>query len=430
MAEGPEAQESTPMTPFKRASHADAHWHFKFTHNGVRYTRSTDTADKDLARQVARAKQKAIIDALIRGSLDELENTKLRHTQAPTLAELKPLYIECTAAGVTASPATRKHNWHCLLNVMRSPRLASSEEKNHVARRSITDLPGAAKPWFSAAAVVAAQADQTTGARIKRTANSTYNQARAIFLPAALAWYSDPDHNPRSAVYRHFSDAMAQFHTNYHAYKFNRLPRKTYNPPGDDIVEKTIRDWSELTDRALFLAIGLELSFGLRLGEVRQARADWLTIRQGVPMLDTTNRSAEHCSAPVSVKNKTGAIQVRALDPFYTILRTRLSVLRPPSSGLLLESPGTIGNCVSAFLRAHGWRTIKTNHALRDYAGSQIYMKFGPHDAMTWLRHSNIQVTTDYYTGFVSTLKQLDRDAIAIDWATVTGHFTPKIVEA
>jgi integrase len=183
--------------------------------------------------------------------------------------------------------------------------------------------------------------------------------------------------------------------------------------------------WAAAEDADLFLAIGLELSFGLRLGEVRQARWGWLTVRAGVPMLDTSGGAEA-----VHVKNRTGAILVRALDPYWSTLRVRCDrdSLRATPADPVIRRPAAIGNAVSAFLRRHGWTTTRTNHALRDYAGSQVYMRFSPHDAMTWLRHGNVQVTTDYYTSFVSAAKMIDRDALGIEWATTTGQFSPVIL--
>ena len=52
---------------------------------------------------------------------------------------------------------------------------------------------------------------------------------------------------------------------------------------------------------------------------------------------------------------------------------------------------------ITEFLRAHGWRTTKTNHALRALAGSLVAMRWDVRQASVFLRHASV-TTTEAYT--------------------------------
>lgn len=77
---------------------------------------------------------------------------------------------------------------------------------------------------------------------------------------------------------------------------------------------------------------------------------------------------------------------------------------------------------VSAWLRGLGWETMKTNHALRAYAGSQVAMKYGIYEAQIFLRHSTVKVTEQNYSHFVSKFKPANLDQIPARWAKVTSQ--------
>jgi hypothetical protein len=62
----------------------------------------------------------------------------------------------------------------------------------------------------------------------------------------------------------------------------------------------------------MFLAIGHELAFGLRKGELGQARWNWHTVRAGYPVMDSSVDGDD-----VGSKTTPALIQVRALDPFF-----------------------------------------------------------------------------------------------------------------
>ena len=198
--------------------------------------------------------------------------------------------------------------------------------------------------------------------------------------------------------------------------------------PPETIIQQTLTDWEALgngasvpANRDLFLAIGHELAFGLRLAEMSQAKWNWHTERNGYPVLD--GRAA--------VKNGTGLIQVRALDPFYSTLK-RIAVKNGwwgEADTLVIQGTETyrtdeLFRAVSAWLRARGWETMKTNHALRAYAGSQVAMRYGIYEAQMFLRHSSVKVTEQNYSHFVSKFKPTDLNQIATRWAIIPAKVT------
>jgi hypothetical protein len=134
------------------------------------------------------------------------------------------------------------------------------------------------------------------------------------------------------------------------------------------------------------------------------------------------------------VKNGSGIVQVRAVDPFYSIMKRKIAEMKwapdPANSGpdavsdLIITGTVTyrtddIFRAVSAWLRGLGWETMKTNHALRAYTGSQIAMKYGIYEAQMWLRHSTVKVTEQHYSHFVNKFKPADLENLATRWATL-----------
>jgi hypothetical protein len=71
-------------------------------------------------------------------------------------------------------------------------------------------------------------------------------------------------------------------------------------------------------------------------------------------------------------------------------------------------------------IRCCRWKTKKTNHALRAFAGCQVALVYGLYEASRFLRHSTIKVTQDHYMHLLGdgpTLTYL-RDHCVARWAT------------
>jgi len=405
------------FTLFKRSDQRDAPYYFKFTFRGKTWLRCLQTNDAAIAQQRARALHKEITESIITGQFERLDATKTRHTVHATLAELIAAYRQ---SPVDAAQKTRESNINALYNVLRRANVAADVNRlNSTPYPQLLTAVTAAK-FFAQACFETRADDQTENVRKKRTANSLWLQAASICAPRAIAYYKT------LGIYHDCLDAFSNAGI---LHRFTRLPRIEYNPPADDMIQKTLAAWEAFEDRNVFLAIGQILAFGLRADEVAQSRTSWWTTRHGYPVLDGEAR----------VKNKTGIVQVRALDPFYTTMRVKAI-----SRGWLTlgtgDSPVITGSDsyrddgfereVSAFLRSHGWETQKTNHALRAYAGSQVAMKYGIYEAQTWLRHSSVKVTESAYSHFIRKFKPQNLDDIPARWAVLDQAPILSIVQA
>lgn len=189
---------------------------------------------------------------------------------------------------------------------------------------------------------------------------------------------------------------------------------------------------SEIDRRNLFIAVGLELSCGLRAAEAHRVKRSWVEQDpRGFPLLRCQRTTA---------KNQTGKIEVPPLDPFWRVLwfhirRNGWDV--GPDDFLLTTRPAertargamkAKGNIcdrtlwpqihASHWLRGLGWKTQKTNHALRDYSASMVTMRYGLGPACRWCRHENMATTERSYNRFVSVERERDEKRLRwIRWA-------------
>lgn len=380
----------------------DRPYYFRFTYRGKAYPRCLETPDATEAQRRAKAKYAEIVAAVSAGAYERLDATKLRVAESVTLEALFTAYRTGPAE---AGKKSRELNINALKAIAGEA----------ITVRELT--PALVRKWFeTVTAKILAEPDQEAAASLKRSANSRWAQARSLFTDRCLAHYQDTKLLTRT-------DGIAAFLAAGDNACFVRIPKKNYNPPGDAIIAATLAAWEQLNDRDVFLAIGHELAFGLRLAEMAQARWTWHAERNGYPVLD----------GRAVVKNGSGLIQVRALDPFYATMK-RIAQQRgwwpQLTNGKLLDEPIIPGNdtyrtdglfrAVSEWLRALGWETMKTNHALRAYAGSQVAMKYGIYEAQIFLRHSTVKVTEANYSHFVSKFKPADLETIPARWAVLS----------
>ena len=381
---------------------SDRPYYFRFIYRGKAYVRCLETLNAIEAQKRARAKYHEIVSAVSTGEYKRLDATKLRQE---TTATLETLYHTYQGGPAEANAKTR------ILNINALRQLAG--DATHISQLT----PALARRWFDTVttailALSPGSNQQETIASLKRSANSRWAQARSLFTPRCLAHYQDTGIIANPAHLEAFVKAG-------NAATYNRIPKKNYHPPTDQTIQATLTAWQEITDRDLFLAIGHELAFGLRLSEMAQAQWHWHIERHGYPVLD----------GQAIVKNGSGLLRIRALDPYYTTMRT-LATARGwwpadlASAGPIITGTDTyrtdgLFRAVSDWLRALGWKTDKTNHALRAYAGSQVAMKYGIYEAQMFLRHSTVKVTEQSYSHFVSAYKPQDLNSLPARWATV-----------
>jgi len=379
---------------FKRPGR-DAYY-FEFTFRGSRYLRCTECTDAAEAQKIAKAKYAAITKAVITGETAALDPTKLRQAVAGTIADLIAAYKDSPS---DANTKTRKRN--------------ANELKRFVPETgSISQLTATVVRTFFADANkdAMAQADQIAAASTRRTANSIWRKTKSMFTPKCVEHYK---------ARNLYHPVLDEFVKAGDSAKFTgrTVPKIAYNPPSDDIVQKTLTAWEALADvdRNLYLAIGHELAFGLRAGEICQVTWGWHQNRNGFNVLESR----------AAVKSGTGWLQVKALDPFFTQMNTQINLRgwrgEPYEFIITGNQPyRTQGlfRAVTAWLRKLGWETQKTNHALRAYSGGQVAMKYGIYDAQQFLRHSSVKVTEQSYAYFINKFKA-NPDEMPVKWAVL-----------
>jgi len=387
--------------PATAAGYRDRPWHFRFEYRGRTYSRTLETTDATEAQRRARLKWNEIRNAIQTGEFDRLDATKTRHPIHATLAELHAAY---RTAPVRATAQTREKNINATLNLLKRVTGQTADQLLHTPFPKLLN-GDTAEAWFKLELAGVTPHSMNSlwrqAASVCNTDGATYTYKKQKILHPCLEDFA------RTGL-------VCQKH----------VSRVAARPPSDEIIARTLEAWSALEERNLFLAIGHELAFGLRAGEVGQAKVSWWSVKYGTPML---------CATGTFKHNPEGYFEQPALDPFYTTLRTKALArgwLRSgdapaPSDDYLITGTPTyradgIEREVSAFLRAQGWETKKTNHALRAYAGSLVCLKYGVYKAKEFLRHSSVKVTEQHYLYLMKhPLVDTIRDACPAQWATV-----------
>jgi len=361
--------------------------------------------------------------ATIRGDGEALADLRMRD---PATGTMEAVFASYTSSPVDAGTETRKANVLAAKNLLAACGLSAAA--NTIRRADVGDTT--ARSWFTHAKLRAnAEPDPEKKHTIYRTANSWFNQANSLFCMKALDWYRQE--GCYSPSFEAFSKTgrMLRFGAKY-------APKSPFDPAPDELLAKTLDAWRNLKDeymsfdfirgqdkrkitvrgRDMFMAIGHELAFGLRRAETAQACWGWWSNRPGYPVLD----------AKAVVKNGTGKIRVRALDPWFTILKRRIDAegWRGEADEFIIKGCDTyrtddLFRAIGSWMRNLGWTTRKTNHALRAYSGSQIYMRYEPYEAQAWLRHSSLKVTETYYSQYVKDFKPANLEDLPARWATL-----------
>lgn len=394
------------FTLYKRPDGADL-WYFRFSLAGSRIQRCLGTADRKEAQAKARRLYEQTRAALLQGSQQQLDLLRMRRPPSATLAQVFAAY---QTSPVRAGARARHLNELALRKIIRDSGLPGDPAALRVTEINDT----LARTWFAAAARKSlAAGDQLAQQTIHTTANSWFNQANSLFSALALDWYKQ--HACYSPTFETFSKAGRML-------RFKRHGRKLFHTAPDTVIAATLAAWEKLEDRDMFLAIGHELAFGLRRQEMAQARWSWWKTDPGYPVLD----------GEAWVKKGTGHLRVRALDPFYTILKQRIARenWRGEPDQLIIPGQKTyrtddLYRQIGRWMRALGWTTEKTNHALRAYAGSQVAMRYDIYTAQYWLRHESVKTTEEHYAQYVKDYRPENLDTLSARWARIEDPAPP-----
>jgi integrase len=439
---------------FKRQSPqgASPNWYFYFEHNRQRcgpWSLGTDS------KQHALAEAKLKIDLYF-----DQRAAQLRGTLKRTGADFTPLHVIIGRHGSddlgllpdlptkkNASASTRRGYGYALRWVLAAALGVTMEQTDELTTAVFTKET--ARKFFDAIARRAmALPTQKEQLALLNSAYSFYGHARALLAPRPLEALKT-SHQCQFPDVTDFRNGLALFGQ-------HRPAAEAVELPSDEVIRKTIREWirlaatpdyrmpggdrsteagktgaefalapmAELDRRNLFIAIGLELSCGLRASEVQRVQRHWITSEAGLPLLRCSDTTA---------KNRSGKIEVSPLNPFWKILwfwigKNNWDVA--PEEFLL--ATGRLGNGKVSiadrtyypqifggrWLRWLGWHTAKSNHALRDFSASMITMRYGIGEACDWCRHSSIATTEKHYSRFVKLSKRVEPKKLAwLKWA-------------
>lgn len=403
------------MSIFKRlrAGVRDQEYSYSFRHAGKTILRKTPFTTASDAERAERDHRKL----LQAGKFLEAAAIRSRRPKADTT--IGQILAKYEISPADAKPATRKANINSFKNLLRTV-LGKDVDLDLLAASAING--SLAKTWFNIASqAVQNEQSQTAQGSVRRSANSVIAQAKSLFVPRALEFYHDNELELPN---------VQEFLLACKTRKFTKAIKTDYHAPAETVIQQTLKDWQALDDRDLFLVIGHSLSFGLRKGEIIQAKWNWHTTRDTVPCLDSSG----------DFKNGSGFLQVRALDPFYTIMLSTIEARKWRGEPDAFIIPGSdtyrkesIYRTVSHWMRARGWETQKTVHEFRAYSGSQVAMRYGIYDCSSWLRHSSVKVTEQAYSRYVKLFRPSDVTNLPSKWAEVktapaVGPFIPQVV--
>jgi hypothetical protein len=449
-------------TLFKRSTDPDARWQLVIYHDNTH----TDFTLRTSSRSHAEVEARAEIDKWLEG------RRRPKPATAPACATVADLQAALPRLTIKAAPKTRAdylaNLLRCLIHALDLPR----EQIATVRLDALTDEAGARLfAWVETEAVkLSSQADRN---RFRKSWLSMFEQSLALFAPRA-------EYQLRKTLKLMIPDLKDW--RNAGKNHGPQLPRDSGPAiPDDAIIRRTLAEWvklgrtpgyvcrnrshratrentrcvdpfglpvlsignrprfmagplSELDRRNMFLAIGLELSCGLRKSESPRARWDWIKVFNGVPHL--SERDTE-------VKNATGEIHIVPVDPFWNFMLATarrngwtsahsadatILAARPNQPGKHTHLQYSIGGHTDAtywpfahigwWLRDLGWETQKTNHALRDFTASMLTMRYSLSHASGWCRHSNLATTQRSYNRFVTLGGQVNPKKLAwLKWS-------------
>ena len=440
---------------FKRQSPKgkSPNWNFYFEHNKQRcgpWSLGTDS------KQHAIAEAKLKIDLFFSAREDSLRGTLRRgeskfaalhqvigrHGDADNYGLLMDLPTKKNASADTRKGYAYALRW--VIGTALDVELAAVDDLTTAVLTKDT-----ARKFFDAVSRhVSALPTQREQLTAMNTAYSFFGCARALLAPRPLEALKTT-HGLKFPDVSDFRNGMALFG--------QQRPRgEDVELPSDVIIRSTLREWIRIAQtpgyqmpggdrsktsgtagvdmplatmdendrRNLFVALGLELSCGLRASEVKRVQRHWVTTEAGLPLLRCSDTTA---------KNRSGKIEVSPLDPFWRILWfwIRKNNWDVGANDFLLTT-GKLGNGKESiadrsyypeifggrWLRWLGWQTAKSNHALRDFSASMITMRYGIGEACDWCRHSSIGTTERHYSRFVKLSKRVEAKKLAwLRWA-------------
>jgi integrase len=240
--------------------------------------------------------------------------------------------------------------------------------------------------YKKAAFTIAQQrADDQRADSTYRSANSIIIMARCLFIPALLAAYKTADLN------------LPDLKPFLEAPLFPKVGKKQYNPPDQLILAKTFAALPDLeqTEPDLYVAIWLALGFGLRREEICKTRLAWFVTINDTPHIH------------LDYKTKNGDYPtIRCHLDAWPKLQPHLQRARAEGREHLLHDNNrhvhaALWGRLGDWMRNLGWKTQKTLHEFRAFAGCKIAEAHGLLAASKWLRHESLTTTEENYGRYI-----------------------------
>ena len=369
---------------FKRTPGHNASWYFLIERGGRRFTTSLKTS----ALQAAIASAKLLIDGAQQNKLEKIRAILGGRDERDTrefcsIDKYLQLY-ENTPNGDTSTRS--RHHF-----VLAFRRLIERADDPPTRMDQLGKLFKAARARANAA--LEAAKDNADKMRIQRSFNSEISNAASVISQTAVYFLKDhctlPDFTAlrQDIKFLKFADA-----------------KKTvdqYRPPSQAVRDATIKSWVDLP-RNEFLAVGLALACGMRKGEMKGKRVfvDGEYIWQGAADWNWFETHGDNlwCVGKGDFKDGTNLLRVQVLNPFWKIIIERCAREGWEREGLVLTgNRSEFDKNISEWMKGLGWQTRLHLHALRAWAGSLVFMRYGIRSASSFCRHSDEQTTREHY---------------------------------
>ncbi len=330
-------------------------------------------------------------------------STITRAASEPTIADI----VERYTRHAECAPYVAKANQNCLLNLIRRALGPTPDPK----ARPVSVLNAETlRQWRTSILDDAPDDDDRAEASALRSANSVLRQARSLFTPQLREHYA--------AAGLELPAGLLDFLTRP---GLNAPSKTDYQKPDDHTITRTFASLATLreSDPNLYMAVYLALGFGLRKDEIATCRVDWFcAINNRIHC--RLKRRTKNGSMDATIECQNGAWA--QLGPLLVGRNTTEFAL----TGTESERTDEVFRRCSAWMRDLGWKTQKTMHEWRAYAGCSVAETCELLYTSQWMRHGSIEVTQRSYGRY---LRQKSAPDAPLSLPTVqpVGEFRPTV---
>lgn len=353
-------------------------FHIRYQHQGKRLLRSLGTT----LVEVAISKAKKLIDNSYNGDLAKVRQSKVR-SDYPTLRVIADRYLEKYGTDARRRK-TARGNIGALEKIVR---LTTGHELE-VARVNILDAQLVRKFQAEEEKRIlrdgAGNMNQASELRVRTSIGSVLRQARSIFKLGTMSWFDDLN-LPDLGSFRRQGVTSPD--------------RPKPQPLDDFVINQLIAAAPALAiaDPPVYAAHLLFRFLGMRNGEIRMARRNWIVrTADGGGKLGVIYRPEEGFKP----KKKTE----RWIPIAPAVLNEILRFAEPAADGFLVPAAHKTERQTIVDKRHSAWAgqwikdRSKTSYELRRYAGSLVYKKTGRIEyVQQFLGHADLQTTMSWY---------------------------------